>query len=122
MCFFREAESFTSKSAVNSLTEAFNLRKDLNDPSNNYSINAFIELHIRFIVHSFFWLTNPSFSSWSSYLSAVVMLLDANSLVNPLLYSIRIPEFRRALKKMFCKPKQDGRVHDFRLSAVQHAD
>ena len=74
-----------------------------------------------FIVHSFFSLTNPSLNSWPSYLSVVVMLLDANSLVNPLLYSIRMPEFRRALKKMFCKPKQDGRVHDFRLNAVQHA-
>ena len=75
-----------------------------------------------FIVNSFFWLTNPpSLNSWPSYLSVVVMLLDANSLVNPLLYSIRMPEFRRAVKKMFCKPRQDGRVHDFRLNAVQHA-
>ena len=74
-----------------------------------------------FIVHSFFWLTNPSFSSWSSHVSAVVMLLNANSLVNPLLYSIRMPEFRRAVKKMFCKPTQDGHIHaDFRLNAVQH--
>ena len=74
-----------------------------------------------FIVNTLFWLTNPSFISWSSYVNVVVMFLDANSLVNPILYSIRMPEFRRALKKMFCKPRQDGRVQDFRLNAVQHA-
>ena len=37
-----------------------------------------------FIVHTFFWLTHQTFCSWTSHLSLVVMLVEVNSLVNPL--------------------------------------
>ena len=75
---------------------------------------------VPFIIQSFLWFTTQIFSSWPSHLTCfVIMLLGANSLVNPLLYAIRMPEFKRALKKMFCKSTQERRVRDFPLKAMQ---
>ena len=63
-----------------------------------------------FIVQSFLWYTTKRFSSYPSHLTCfIIMLLGVNSLVNPLLYAVRVPEFKRAVKALFCKvaePKQ----------------
>ena len=56
-----------------------------------------------FIVQSFLWYTTKIFSTYPSHLTCfIIFLVGANSLVNPLLYAIRIPEFRRTAKAMFC--------------------
>ena len=75
---------------------------------------------VPYIIQSFLWFITPIFRSWPSHLTcSVIMLLGANSLVNPLLYAIRMPEFKRALKKMFCKSTQERRVQDFPLKAMK---
>lgn len=77
-----------------------------------------LALWIPFIVQSFLWFKTEIFSSWPSNLTClVIMLLGANSLVNPLLYSIRMPEFKRAVKKLICRATED-RVQDFRLQTA----
>ena len=73
-----------------------------------------------FIVQSFLWFTTKVFSSWPSHLTCfIILLLGANSLVNPILYVIRIPEFKRAVKKLFCKTGERRRVQDVCLHAIQ---
>jgi len=48
--------------------------------------------------------------------NALLFLLYANSLVNPILYTIRIPEYRSALLTLFHKrPQQQRQVADFPL-------
>ena len=37
---------------------------------------------------------------------ATILLFQANSLVNPVIYAYRIPEFRKALVALFCKRSQ----------------
>ena len=62
-----------------------------------------ILMWVPYIVQSFLWFTTPIFRSWPSHLTCfVIMLLGANSLVNPLLYVIRMQEFKTAVKKLFC--------------------
>jgi len=48
--------------------------------------------------------------------NALLFLLLANSLINPILYTIRIPEYRSALLALFRKrPQQQRQVADFPL-------
>lgn len=64
-----------------------------------------------FIVQSFLWYKSESFRSYPSHLNGlIIMLIGVNSLVNPLLYGIRIPEFRRAVKELFCKTTEQRPV------------
>ena len=63
------------------------------------------------IVQSFLWYKMKSFSSYPSHLPcSVITLLGLNSLVNPILYAIRIPQFNKAVKALFCKTIQRGQV------------
>lgn len=63
------------------------------------------------IVQSFLWYKMKSFSSYPSHLTcSVITLLGLNSLVNPILYAIRIPQFNKAVKALFCKTIQRGQV------------
>ena len=61
---------------------------------------ASLLLTLPFII---FWIRssmsypNPTNSTWFLLNSFSILLLSANSLVNPVLYAFRIPEFRRAL-------------------------
>lgn len=60
------------------------------------------------------------FTSFPSHLACfVVLLLITNSLVNPLLYAIRIPEFKRTLKAMFCKTNEQRGVEVSPLHAIR---
>lgn len=60
------------------------------------------------------------FTSFPSHLACfVVLLLITNSLVNPLLYAIRIPEFKRTLKAMFCKTNEQRGVGVSPLHAIR---
>ncbi|XP_078363808.1 somatostatin receptor type 5-like [Oculina patagonica] len=61
-----------------------------------------------FVLSTFLFFTTDIFSSLSQTTSQhfnyiLNVLFYANSLVNPILYSVRMPEFRRALRSMFCK-------------------
>lgn len=63
------------------------------------------------IVQSFLWYKMKSFSSYPSHLPcSVITLLGLNSLVNPILYAIRIRQFNEAVKALFCKTIQRGQV------------
>lgn len=61
-----------------------------------------------FEISTFLFFATDIFSSLSQIISQhfnyiLVVFYYANSLVNPILYSTRMPEFRRALRSMFCK-------------------
>ena len=73
-----------------------------------------------YIVQSFLWYTTKIFSSYPSHLTcSVIMLLGLNSLVNPILYVIRIPQFNKAAKALFCKIIQRGQVEVLPLHAIE---
>ena len=64
-----------------------------------------------FIVQSFLWYKSESFRSYPSHLNGLIItLIGVNSLVNPLFYVIRIPEFKRTVKALFCKTTQQRQV------------
>ncbi|CAH3161530.1 unnamed protein product, partial [Porites lobata] len=50
-------------------------------------------------------MTVVSLLTWLPYVLrlnlALIVLFNANSLVNPILYAIRMPDFRRALLSLF---------------------
>jgi len=74
-----------------------------------------------YIVQSFlYYTTKTSFSSYPSHLTcSAVTLLLLNSFVNPILYVIRIPEFNKAVKALFCKTTHQGQVGVLPLHAMQ---
>lgn len=73
-----------------------------------------------YIVQSFLWYTTKNFSSYPSHLTcSVIILLGLNSLVNPILYVIRIPQFNKAVKALFCKTIQRGQVGVLPLNVLQ---
>jgi len=67
-----------------------------------------------YIVQSFLWYTTNIYNSYPSHLTcSVIWLLGLNSFVNPILYVIRIPQFNKAVKALFCKTIQQGQVGVF---------
>ena len=73
-----------------------------------------------YIVQSFLWYTTNIFGSYPSHLTcSVVTLLGFNSLVNPILYVIRIPHFNKAVKALFCKTTHEGQVGVLPLHVMQ---
>ena len=78
-------------------------------------------LYLPYVIMAF-GLTVSSFKSelWLSLPNsvgyAIVLLFHANSLVNPILYAIRLPEYRSAALALFRKrPEQRRQVADFPL-------
>ena len=72
-----------------------------------------------YIVQSFLWLKTKMFSSYPSHLTcSIISLVGLNSLVNPILYVIRIPQFSKAVKALFCKTIQGGQVGVLPLHAI----
>ena len=65
------------------------------------------------IWESMIFLHNISIPNWSTYLKiagTTQTLFLANSLINPILYAVRMPEFRVGiLKLVFCRTPQDHR-------------
>jgi len=64
-----------------------------------------------FVMSSFFYFSTDIFSSLSSIAIirlniALNLLYYANSLVNPILYTARMPDFRKALVAVFCRRTQ----------------
>ena len=65
-------------------------------------------------VQSFLWYTTKIYNSYPSHLTcSVISLLGLNSFVNPILYVIRIPQFNKAVKALFCKTIQRRQVGVF---------
>ena len=62
--------------------------------------------------------TIPSNSTWFLLNSFFILLSRANSLINPVLYTFRIPEFRRALFSLCCCRCQTELVQVFPLNDV----
>ena len=61
-------------------------------------------------------LDSLSFSEYYHLRNAVLVLFYSNSLVNPILYAIRMPEYRSALLAFFNKrPQQQRQVAVFPL-------
>ena len=75
---------------------------------------------LSYIVQSFLWYTTKVFSSYPSHLTcSVITLLGLNSLVNPIMYVIRIPQFNKAVKALFCKTTQQGQLGVLPLHSIQ---
>ena len=74
-----------------------------------------------YIVQSFLWYTtDTTFKSYPSHLTCLaVTLLTLNSLVNPILYVIRIPQFNKAVKALFCKITHQGQGRVLPLHVMQ---
>ena len=73
-----------------------------------------------YVVQSFLWYTTNIFSSYPSHLTcSVISLSGLNYLVNPIPYVIRIPQFNKAVKALFCKTIQQGQVGVLPLQAMQ---
>ena len=64
------------------------------------------------ILHFLYWLTDISNSlSFQEDLDlsfSLIFLLYANSLVNPILYTIRMPDFKKALLSLFRRPQREN--------------
>ena len=72
------------------------------------------------IVQTFLWFKTKIFSSYPSHLTcSVISLLGLNSVVNPIVCVIRIPQFNKAVKALFCKTIQRGQVGGLPLHAIQ---
>jgi len=73
-----------------------------------------------YIVQSFLWYTTKIFSSYPSHLTcSVITLLGLNSFVNPTLYVIRMPQFNKAVKALFCKTIQRRPAEVFPLHPMK---
>ena len=71
-------------------------------------------------VQSFLWYITKIYNSYPSHLTcSVISLLGLNSFVNPILYVIRIPQFNKAVKALFCKTIQRRQVEVFPLHPMQ---
>ena len=81
-----------------------------------------------YLPHTVLWFTISisKFEIFSSLSPAVVsrinsalsVLLYANSLVNPILYAMRMPEYRSAFLALFCKPQEQRQVAVFPLREI----
>ena len=77
-----------------------------------------IWLFVSYICKSEIWWS-LSFSVAYHLEAALFLLLYANSLVNPILYSIRMPEYRSAVHALFCKrPQQQREVQELPLRGM----
>ena len=66
-----------------------------------WTLFSFFHFHMRYIVISLSFLTSARLAF------ALKALMFANSLVNPIIYTIRMPEFKRALVSLFrCRSQQ----------------
>ena len=72
--------------------------------------------YLRFIGNSF--VTTLSLSTHFHLFYAFSFLLFANSLVNPMLYTLRMPEFKRALVSLLRCRSQPTAVQDFPLGVM----
>ena len=72
--------------------------------------------YLRFIGNSF--VTTLSLSTHFHLFNAFSFLLFANSLVNPMLYTFRMPEFKRALVSLLRCRSQPAAVQDFPLGVM----
>ena len=74
-----------------------------------------------YIVKSFLWYTtDTTFRSHPSHLTCLaVTLLTLNSLVNSILYVIRIPQFNKAVKALLCKITHQGQGRVLPLHVMQ---
>ena len=74
-----------------------------------------------YIVQSFlYYTTDTTFKSYPSHLTCLAgTLLILNSLVNPILYVIRIPQFNKAVKALFCKTPHQGQGRVLPLHVMQ---
>ena len=73
-----------------------------------------------YIAQSFLWYTPEILGSYPSHLTcSILTLLAFNSLVNPIVYVIRIPQFNKAVKALFCKTSHEGQVGVLPLHAMQ---
>ena len=73
-----------------------------------------------YVVTTFVKFTTNSFKSISYQKElrlnlALIVLFNANSLVNPILYAIRMPDFRRALLSLFRRQQNQMIGHDILL-------
>ncbi|XP_078364272.1 histamine H2 receptor-like [Oculina patagonica] len=73
-------------------------------------------LWLPFVITAFLYYTTDIFSSlseitFSRFDFTLIVLFFANSLVNPILYTIRLPEFRRALVALFRKRPRRRRLN-----------
>lgn len=76
-----------------------------------------------FVITNFLYYTTDIVSSFSEigylhFSHAVYVLYYGNSLVNTILYTIRMPEFRRVLVAFFKRPRQQRRVDVFPLHVI----
>jgi len=81
---------------------------------------ASLLMYLPFVAHSFLFFTADSFSSLSKLTSTrisfvVLVLFYANSLVNPVLFAVRLPEFKKALVLFFRRQQRQDEIplHDF---------
>ena len=65
-----------------------------------------------FVLGLFFFLTDKGSALFRSplYMSATFVLSGANSFVNPILYTLRIPEFKKALISLFRRQRNENVV------------
>ena len=65
-----------------------------------------------FVLGLFFFLTDKRSGLFRSplYMSATFVLSGANSFVNPILYTLRIPEFKKALISLFRRQRNENVV------------
>ena len=64
-------------------------------------------LYLPDTISDFFYTTHTMTElAYTRFHSVVIVLYFANSLVNPILYTTRMPDFRSALVALFCRPPQ----------------
>ena len=63
-------------------------------------------------------VTSLSISTYFHLNETILFLYFVNSLVNPILYAFRMPEFKRALVSLLCCRSQPAAVQDFPLGVM----
>ena len=81
-------------------------------------------LWLPFVLSSFLYFIIDAFRSFSEeehlhYVFAMMFLYHGNSLVNPILYTLKMPEYRRALLTLcFKRPRHQRQVQAFPLRVI----
>ena len=75
---------------------------------------------LSWLPHVVFSITTIFFEGISNiyFVATTLLLIGANSLINPIIYVIRIPEFRAGLAKIFCRNQNHTRRVDLPLKNV----
>ncbi|GBM72651.1 5-hydroxytryptamine receptor [Araneus ventricosus] len=83
---------------------------------------VFVVCWLPFFVMALLMALNPTLVTDARLFSIFLWLGYANSTLNPLIYTVFSPDFRKAFSKLFCRKRQPVRMRSSRLRGMSTAD